>query len=59
MAAGKKYVANWRIEGLSAKPLEPGDTVVLDPKDAKPFLAGGSLSEAKTTEKDEKEEEKK
>lgn len=42
--AKKKYVANWRLEGVLKDPIQPGQMVELDPEEAAAFVAGGVLS---------------
>ena len=44
--AKQPYLVNWRLEGISKDPLQEGDTVNLEPADAEPFLANGTLSVA-------------
>ncbi len=48
MAAEKKdkpkYRVNWRIHGLSKDPLDAGDVVELNDKDAAPLLECGVLT---------------
>jgi len=42
--AKQPYLVNWRLEGISKDPLQEGDTVNLEPAEAAPFLANGTLS---------------
>jgi hypothetical protein len=47
-SGAKKFVANWRIEGVTKNPLEAGDSVELSDDDAKDLVAVGALSPART-----------
>lgn len=47
--ATKSYRVNWRIKGLTKKPLLPGQTVQLDESAAKRCLEVGSLTLIEST----------
>lgn len=44
----RKYVANWRIEGIAKKPLEAGDKIDLEDEVAAELVKAGALSLART-----------